>query len=137
MRKSLLILMLGLVLVFTGVAHAAKYADMTGNWTGSWTYAQTDKAANYGGTDTDTVSLVINGQDGVGNFYGQGTSPITYGIAGNITTGKVIIMSWIDQYNRPYAFNGKMKGKSITGTLSVTESDGSWMACGTLTLTRP
>jgi hypothetical protein len=137
MKKGLLILVLGLVLVFAGVAQAAKYADMTGNWTGTWTYAQTDKSAGFGGTETDTVSFVVNGQDTLGNFYGQGTSPVTFGIAGNITTGKVIVMSWVDQYNRPWAFNGKMKGKGITGTLSVTESDGSWVACGTLTLTRP
>jgi hypothetical protein len=138
MKKGLLILVLGLVLVFAGAANAAKYADLQGNWTGTWSYAQTDKGASYAGVETDNLSIAINGQDAVGNFYGQATNDtVLSGIAGNISTGKVIIMSWVDQYNRPYAFTGKLKGKTITGVLSVTMADGDWIACGTLTLARP
>jgi hypothetical protein len=137
MKKGLLILVLGLVLVFAGVANAAKFADLKGNWTGTWTYAQTDSGATWAAYETNNVSLVINGQDTVGNFYGQVTSSPSAGVAGTIATGKVIIMSWVDEFKRPWAFNGKLKGNVITGVLSVTEQDGTWLACGTLTLARP
>ena len=69
MKKGLMILALGLVLAMIAMpAGAAKYKDLNGDWSGTWTgYASNTTGTGFGPI---SVTLHISAHDAVGNFYG-------------------------------------------------------------------
>jgi hypothetical protein len=140
MKKMLMIVALILVLVMAiaGVGNAAaKYAVLTGTWTGSGNYAEIP--GNFYGTWTD-MTLIISDQDPNGNFFGTlafGNGWFANPISGTIATNKEIMMSIVGGDDRVITIKGKLTGKKISATVQVFRPAGDITDTGKLVFTIP
>ena len=106
-----MILALGLVLLISGMAAAAKYQNLTGTWIGPlWAAYWNNGSYNY--YQGPSLPLVVEGQDANGMFYGNlDGDPLT----GSIATNKAITAT-VYSGGRYGIINAKLTGKKITGT---------------------